>query len=623
MKEKIQTIAIFLVLALMINFLIPTLSNLSLALDNGYVITFQAEEGHGFSMLNGDLRIDDIFVLLKDGENKLGTVDVNGNIATITVDSNTPGKLEYNTNKFTLFNTSGHVEYDKNTSINSDVVFLVENYAGVNVDFATEAIANNVATYNVDNVEVTLTVTGGNIAGGTLPISRNNLGSVTFTLGNTYNSETMQVVVRGAEQYSQVLNVNNNTFTLNGLNFPGNNINISVESQNQGGDPYIVEDGIEITTMEFTINGQACTITADNSVVNVPADTNFESLEEFYITRIVSKDRATDEVKDITFAPGKYGLNIKDNQNRPVLETNLTKQTTSLAFVRVEAHVDAITDEHLAILEKTSDDIVGFYLPQIVLVKPNPQGLVGIETPNKPDVYDFTAFNGVELGDTSIDNFSEVSVYYGDDTIDLSGIGCNITNIELVEGKGVLSSAVEIDVTNRKVKIKSNFYNEIPLKITVQMGDQSTIVGYVKIVRVGIYINDLNKGANVFYHGAFNGSVNENGGNLNVDTDKSRLVAVFYHDNTKTVNDFDLVVNIVKKDGTTETKLAKPVGDVNDEGSPLVGSDYIVYEGDSYEDFPTKVYVTAVKKGATSGAATTFGGATFGAGAGVTWVNGR
>ena len=619
MRGKVKNIAILLVLALIISFLVPILSNISLAGDS-YTITFQATEGHSFEILNGDLRIDNIFVTLKDGENKIGTAAVDGNTATITVNNGPSGTLDYSTNAFTLYNTNGHVAYD-NTGLNSNVVFLVEDYAGVNVQFDTNAIAGNVATYNINDDEVTLTVSGGNIVNGTLATNdRNSLGNVSFTLGNTYNSETMQVVVRGSEGYNQVLSVSNNTFSLSGLNFPGNALHISVESNNPGGDPPIIEDGIEITTMEFTINGQACTISAENSVANVAANTNFESLDEFYITRLVSRDKSTNEVKDVSFAPGKYGLNIRDDQDRPVLETNLTKQTTSIAFVRVQAHTDAITEEHLAIIGKPSEDIVEFYLPQIVLAKPNSQGLIQIETDNKPDVYDFTAFNGLELGDTSINNFGEVTVYYGDGTIDLSGYECTITNIELVEGKGVLSSAVEINVTNKTVKIKSNFYNEIPLKITAQLDSQSTVVGYVKIVRVGIYISDLNKGSTVFYHGAFNGLVNENGGNLNVDTDKNRLVAVFYHDNSKTVNDYDLIVNIVKKDGTTETKLAKPIGDINDEGSALVGSDYILYECDSPEDYPSKVYVTAIKKGATSNE-NTFGGATFGAGAGVTWTN--
>ena len=494
------------------------------------------------------------------------------------------------------------------------------------VEFPNGNIAANVVTYHVGNADVTLTVAGGNIENNRLLIDRDNLNDISFTLGNTFNN-TMRVVVRGSDNYQAELAVNNNTASLTGLNIHGNVINIDVESipgDEPGPGPMNNEPGpdgdrIEILEMDFRINGQDCIVTSENSIVTVADNTNFESLDEFYITRIVSKNEGTTQEKDVSFAPNTYGLNIKDDQNRPVLETHLTKQTTSIAFVRVEAHVDAITQEHLTILGKTSDDIVGFYLPQIVLVKPNPQGLIQIETPNKPDVYDFTSLNGVELGDTSTTNYGEVTVYYGDDTIDLSPYECTITNIELVENNNVLSSAVEIDVENKRVRIKSNYYNEIPLKITAQLQDESVVVGYVKIVRVGIYISDLNKGATVFYHGAFNGRVNDNGGNLKVDTGKVRLVAVFYHDNAKTFNDYDLIVNIVNKDGTTETKLAKPVGDVPDEGSPLVGSDYIIYECDSHEDFPSKVYVTAVKKGATS-TVESFGGATFGAGAGVTWT---
>ena len=370
-----------------------------------------------------------------------------------------------------------------------------------------------------------------------------------------------------------------------------------------------------ITSMQFGINGQVLTFNQDE-VINLTNEMNFEELENLYITKIVVKNNSTNEERTYNYTAGEYSLNLKDDENRPILETHLTKQTSHLAFLRIQAHAGDILQEDLDNLGKTREDFYEFYLPQIVLINPGLNGLVEINTSNMPDVYDFVTFNGIELGDTSINNFGEVTVYYGDDTIDLTGLGCNITNIELVEGKGVLSSAVEIDALNKKVRVKSNYYNEIPLKITAD-----GTVGYVKVVRVGIYISDLNKGANVFFHGAFNGKVNENGGNLNVDTDKSRLVAVFYHDNTKTVNDFDLIVNIINKDGTTETKLAKPVGDVNDEGgSILVGSDYILYECDSYEDFPSKVYVTAVKKGATSSEGT-FGGATFGAGAGVTWIN--
>lgn len=402
------------------------------------------------------------------------------------------------------------------------------------------------------------------------------------------------------------------------------NVEFRVQGQNPNPDPnQDPEPGPteQITSISFKLNGQDFTFDFTNgeSSANVPQDWSFNDVTELYIKQIVVEDNST--TRTYNYGNTEYGLNLKDNENRPILETHLTAQTSNLAFFRVEAHTDGIKQSDLDAMNKDRDYFYGFYLPQIAFVKPNLNGLVEVNTPRMPDVYDFVSFNGFELGDTSENNYGQVTVYYGYDTIDLSGHSCNITDIKLVEGKGVPQSAVDIDVTNKKVKINSNYYNSIPLKITAQKdGSTDSVVGYVNVVRVGIYISDLNKNSNVFYHGSFNGKVNDNGGNLNVDTDKCRVVAVFYHDNTKTVNDFDLVVNIINKDGTTETKLAKPVGDVNDEGdSPLVGSDYILWEGDSFEEQPSKIYVTAVKKGATTNAQT-FGGATFGAGAGVTWV---
>ena len=106
------------------------------------------------------------------------------------------------------------------------------------------------------------------------------------------------------------------------------------------------------------------------------------------------------------------------------------------------------------------------------------------------------------------------------------------------------------------------------------------------------------------------------------------IVAVFYHEDTKTYNDYDLIVNMVFKDGSTKTAIAKGVGDVansngNDDANNngnIVGSDYILWASDNIEDEPVEVYVTAVSKNALNNS-NTFGGATFGSGAGVKWIN--
>ena len=635
MKVNIKTISVLVVLALVICLVVPVLNNISLA-SGSYTVTIQASDGHTLAIDAGHLKIDNCFVELQAGQQAIGEVAVNGNTASITVSDGTPGSLNYQSNDaFTIFYTQGHTQYNHEV-LDSDTVLIVENYSGSNtnndtidVSFATETFAGNLATFNLNNEEVTLTVVGGTINNGTLTIDRTNLNSVSFTLGNTFNSETMEVYANGEQNYRVKLAVNNSTCSLGGLNIPGNGVIISIDPINNNNNepqdpppgPQQPQMDKEITTFEFTINGQALSITNDNQVCNVPQEFDFENITDLSIQRIVEYDHVHEQETTYTYQAGEYTYNLKDSENRTILETHLTAQTSNLAFLRIESHVDGITEETLTQMGKDRDYFYSFYMPQIVLVKPNLDGLVQISTENMPDVYDFVSFNGIELGDTSADNYGEVTVYYGNDTVNFGGYGCNVTKIELVEGMGVPTSAVEINNNEKTIKVKSNFYNEIYLKVTALNDNQSEVVGYIKVVRVGIYINDLAANNPVFYHGAFNGHVNENGGNAQVDLDKNRLVAVFYHDNTTTINDYDLIVNIVYKDGTRETKLAKPMGDVADEGqSPLVGSDFILFEADSWQDFPAEVCVTAVKKGATSTNGS-FGGATFGAGAGVTWVN--
>ena len=150
------------------------------------------------------------------------------------------------------------------------------------VEFATEALTIDTATYNVGDTEVTLTVTGGSIENGRLSFDRDNLNNISFTLGNTYDSDTMQVMVRGLDNYQNPLYVENNTASLSGLNFPGTVINISVESIDQ--EP--IDEGIEVTYMDFTINGKNCTIDSEHQVINVDDDTNFDSLEDYFMKRI-------------------------------------------------------------------------------------------------------------------------------------------------------------------------------------------------------------------------------------------------------------------------------------------------------------------------------------------------
>ena len=107
----------------------------------------------------------------------------------------------------------------------------------IEVQFDSSSITGNEVTYNVNGVNVTLTVAGANISNDKLEIDRNNLGAVSFTIGSTYDEETMQVIVRGANDYNSTLNVNNNTASLNGLNLPDGGLHLSIESKNNGENP--------------------------------------------------------------------------------------------------------------------------------------------------------------------------------------------------------------------------------------------------------------------------------------------------------------------------------------------------------------------------------------------------
>lgn len=362
---------------------------------------------------------------------------------------------------------------------------------------------------------------------------------------------------------------------------------------------------VEAIKFDFTINGESFTNVSIGDQLVVPDDFNMDSITELYFTKISIEGGNT-----YTYAKNEYSYDLLDDQGRKILETHFDKKSDNYANIRIEAHSNDLLDKDIA-EGKTKDDYFGFYITGINFVKSGFKG-VEISTNVMPDNYDFTVWNGSDLSATTLSNPGQVTAYYGESTIKLeSKVNSQISKIELVSGNGVPDSAVEINSTTGEVKVKSNYYNEILLKITLQDGT----IGYVNIQRIGIFIGGLDKGANTFYHGA----TMPLSGNINEDTDKERICAVFYHDDSTTYQNYDLIVNILYIDGTTETKLAKGVGDVTNNETHLTGSDYILWAGDKMESIKS-VSVTAVKKGATTNE-TIFSGATFGAGAGVKWEN--
>lgn len=364
--------------------------------------------------------------------------------------------------------------------------------------------------------------------------------------------------------------------------------------------------GSELKTIkiDFRLNGVDF-IDWEGGNITVPDDFNMDKITEFYIKKIVViGENKTDTYN---YNDNEYSYSMLDNQGRTILETNFEKISDNHANLRVQSHSNDIQDK-----DKVEGRIYyDFFITGISLIKSNFKGVEAF-TSVMPDNYDFTEWNGVDLSETTKVNPGKVTSYYGDNTIGFdSNVASDIKKISLVSNSGVPSNAVSIDNTNKKVKVLSNYYNEIPLEIELEDGTK----GYVTVDRIGIFVDRLNAGNKVFYHGA-SADVGEN---MNVDTDKNRIVAVFYHEDTKTYNDYDLIVNMVFKDGSTKTTIAKGVGDVANSNGNIVGSDYILWASDTEEE-PVEVYVTAVSKNALK-SSNTFGGATFGSGSGVKWVN--
>lgn len=488
----------------------------------------------------------------------------------------------------------------------------------VTIGFKDGTVNGNTVSFTIGESTVNVTVDSN------YTISSNNkinidseawLSALTFS--DNFNADTMNIKIYSDDgfQANYILN-EDGTLSRDGEGGVPDSFYFVVEAktpnppapegQNPSGPQGPGEPGPEQKTLkfDFRLNGVDVTNWEDGNIT-VPADFNMDEITEFYIKKIVVIGENGTETYN--YNDNEYSYSLLDDQGRKILETNFEKVSDNYVNLRVLSHEGDIQDK-----DKVEGRIYyGFYLTGIKLVKSGFKG-VEVSTSVMPDNYDFTGWNGVDLSETTKTNPGKVTAYYGEDTISFDSIvASNVRKISLVTNSGVPSSAVSIDNTNKTVKVLSNYYNEIPLEIELEDGTK----GYITVDRIGIFVDRMNVGNKVFYHGA-SADVGEN---MNVDTDKNRVVAVFYHEDTKTYNDYDLIVNMVFKDGSTKTAIAKGVGDVHNSNGNIVGSDYILWASATEEE-PVEVYVTAVSKNALSDS-NTFGGATFGSGAGVKWVN--
>lgn len=351
----------------------------------------------------------------------------------------------------------------------------------------------------------------------------------------------------------------------------------------------------------FVINGVECEVTEDNKTFTVPDDFDFNGLN------IVVK-KLNDEVYDNDeFASGT----MFDEENRDAMEIRIHQRGENVLQLGIEFHDNAIGNVN---------KYPHFYLTQITLLKDDYRG-IGIETNNVPDMYSFDSFQKADLSETTAEAPGYVTTYYGDDTIKLiSDTAYTITDIQ--PGAGVPKDAVTIDVAAGTVQVHSNYYTSIPLTVTLSDGT----TGYMQIERIGLQIEKYQwvgtgegQTSEILHGAAAAGSA--------IPTEyygKSIFTATFYHSASEDYKDYNMIANIKLSDGTTETRIVKGIGTKVCQDEDLAGSDYIVWSGDEFDFddasavYPVSVSVTAVKAGAAD--TEVFGGASFGAGAGVNWI---
>ena len=477
------------------------------------------------------------------------------------------------------------------------MVFAITYEDGDSISLGGSPTINN-STFEYLNGDVTVTKNGTPVNTTSFDVAQGDEIVVSLIPDTDYTAQLHDNV--------RDLNVglSNNTYSFTIGNATDNALSFTPSFSLENNDP-----PIEAMKFDFTINGESFTNVTIGDTLTVSNDFNMDSLDEFYVTKIAIEHDNPADNELYEYAVGEYSLELKDSEGRTIFDSHLTKSSDNYALLRVEAHSEDILEDDIAD-GKTLEDYFGFYITNMSFIKAAFKG-VEVSTGVMPDNYDFTLWNGADLSGTTKSNPGKVTAYYGEDTISFSStVSSDVSEISLVSDSGIPSSAVSINNTTGEITILSNYYNEIPLQIKLEDGT----IGYITVNRIGIFISDVNAGNNTLYHGAF-AMVS---GNLNVHTDKYRIAAVFYHEDTTTYEDYDLIVNVTYDNGSTETTIAQGVGDFHNGSGNIIGSDYILWKGNSNQ--PKKISVTAVRKDALSNE-NTFGGVTFGSGAGVIWEN--
>ena len=221
----------------------------------------------------------------------------------------------------------------------------------------------------------------------------------------------------------------------------------------------------------------------------------------------------------------------------------------------------------------------------------------------------------------------EAVIYFGNKDVtirpvdQLGGLDTNVTEIKSVTLADENIPTEAVDITERsaqewKLTFKSDFYDQVKVKIVYNLENGGTKESYLIIHRVGIDILDGNgRNGMTLFHGTENGPTYDS-------TEELVIWGTYYYPQT-TTDLVDMYVTYTWPDGsitrqTIHNKESLNMAYHHDGTDDCQSSDFILYDG-TRAGAPTKIEAIAVVKGFED--TTTFSGAKFGAGKGVVWNN--
>ncbi len=485
----------------------------------------------------------------------------------------------------------------------------------IQVAFGNGTVNGRTVTYNVNNTDVVITLAD------SVPLN-NNEATVTLdnkvltgmTVGNTFDAAMMEMKLTATDGFNCVVEANAGVLShkANG-GLPGGTLTFSISPKNsnsnnnpQDPDPNQNGAGAEPEQMRYAllinVNGTQYRVDPDTNIINLP-DADISDMQ-FMIDEFI-------DLNDDTHIPlqnvgSNSGATDSEGRNPLEIQTPVENAHTANRWV-MNINYHSGDDPILA-----NRNCPEFYFTNLTFVSSSYKG-VQVSFSKKPDMYQDTVYTDkVDIAGTTADNPARTGVYYDSDDFTLTDVGgVPVQSIQVTDK--INPNAVTI--TGNTVRFNSGFYASIPLVVTLADGT----TGYLTVERLGLEIDMVPTTGPAARSATHHGS--QPGIALSASSEAStyNIVGIYYYDAANSYTDFDLVAKLVFPDGHVETKVVSGYAEKANNDPSLKAGDYMVWSGTSMDNMPVTVSVTAVRHGATGGSS--FGGALFGAGAGLTKSN--